>query len=38
MAADLDAQREALNEVLTTGLGEMNKLTMEKGLPSVITR
>lgn len=38
MAAELDSLRQALNEVLTSGLAEMNKLTMEKGLPSVITR
>jgi len=38
MAAELDAQRQALDEVLGSALENMNRLTMEKGLPSVITR
>ena len=38
MSAELDAQRRALEEILTSGLEDMNRLTSEKGLPSVITR
>ena len=38
MAAELATQREALDEVLTSGLNGINKLTTERGLPSVITR
>lgn len=38
MAAELEEQRVALEEVLTSGLEGMNQLTTAKGLPSVITR
>jgi len=38
MAAEFEAQRTALEEILATGLEGINKLTMEKGLPSVIMR
>jgi len=38
MTAELDEQKEALHDVLTNGLNGINKLTTEKGLPSVITR
>ena len=38
MASELAEQREAVHEVLTSGLEELNSLTIEKGLPSVITR
>lgn len=38
LTEELDAQREALEEVLDSGLDEMNRLTSEKGLGSVITR
>ena len=35
---ELDTQRQALEAVLGSGLEEMNRLTSEKGLGSVITR
>ena len=38
MAADLEEQRIALEEILTSGLEAMNQLTRDKGLPTVITQ
>ena len=38
MSAELNEQRAALEEILTRGLAEINQLTTEKGLPSVITQ
>jgi photosystem II stability/assembly factor-like uncharacterized protein len=38
MTAEVEAQRAALEEILGAGVEGINKLTVEKGLPSVITR
>jgi hypothetical protein len=38
LTEELASQRQALQGVLDTGLKEMNRLTSEKGLGSVITR